>query len=162
NLISTNDTAAITSSDANAVLPTNAALSAGTKSFSVTLKTAGTATVTARDPTHSAKGINTSSAITVSAGACAKLQLLVPGEIAAPGTVNGKTGAPTPQTAGTAFNVTVNAVDVNWNLITNVTHTVAITSSDANAASPANAALAAGTKSFSVTLKTAGSATVTA
>src|SRR5207249_1168662 len=94
NLINTNDTAAITSSDANAVLPSNAALSSGTKSFSVTLKTAGTATVTASNATHSAIGINTSSAITVSAGGFAKLQLLVPGETATPGTASGKTGTP--------------------------------------------------------------------
>jgi len=48
-------------------------------------------------------------AITVNVGVFAKLQVLVPGESAAPGTVNGKTGTPTAQTAGTAFTVTVNA-----------------------------------------------------
>src|SRR5256886_7434461 len=46
-----------------------------------------------------------------------KLQLLVPGETAAPGTGSGKTGTPTAQTAGTAFTVTVNAVDANWYLV---------------------------------------------
>src|SRR6266704_440780 len=86
-----------------------------------------------------------------------KLQLLVPGETAVPGSPAGKTGTPTAQTAGTAFNVMVNAVDANWNLI-NTNDTVAITSSDVNASLPANAALVNGTRSFSVTLKTAGSA----
>src|SRR6185503_14177411 len=87
--------------------------------------------------------------------------VLLPGETAAPGTPTGKTGSPTPQVAGTAFTITVNAVDANWNVvITN--DTVAITSSDANAVLPADAALVSGTKTFSVTLKTAGSATVTA
>ncbi len=57
--------------------------------------------------------------------------------------------------------MTVNAVDAYWNLVSN-TDSVAITSSDSNAALPANAALVAGTKSFTVTLKTNGSKTVTA
>src|SRR6185369_9702816 len=156
------DTASITSSDANATLPANAALVAGTQTFSVTLKTAGSATVTATDASDGGKTANTSPSITVSAGAFSKLQLLVPGETAAPGTANGKTGTPNAQTAGTAFNVTVNAVDANWNLINTVTDTAAITSSDANATLPSSAALVAGTKIFSVTLKTAGSATLTA
>ena len=55
------------------------------------------------------------------------------------------------------MSVTVNAVDANWNLVTSATPMVAITSSDANATLPANAALVAGTRTFSVTLKTAGS-----
>src|SRR5207248_4752091 len=99
--------------------------------------------------------------ITVNVGAFTKLQILAPGETASPGSATGKTGAPTAQTAGAAFNVTVNAVDANWNLVTNITDTAGITSSDANAILPANAALSAGTQSFSVTFKTAGSQTVT-
>src|SRR5207247_9364463 len=83
------------------------------------------------------------------------------GETAAPGTASGKSGTPAEQTAGTAFAVTVNAVDANWNLV-NTNDTVAITSSDANAALPSNAPLVNGSRSFNVTLKTAGSATVTA
>src|SRR5207249_880249 len=89
-----------------------------------------------------------------------KLQLLAPGEAAAPGTSSGKTGTPSAQTAGTAFSVTVRSVDANWNLIS-TNDTVAITSSDVNAALPSNAALSSGSGTFSVTLKTAGSATVT-
>jgi hypothetical protein len=54
-------------------------------------------------------------------------------------------------------------VDANWNLVSS-THTIAITASDASAVLPANAALVAGTKTFSVTLTTASSTgwTVTA
>src|SRR5207248_1758303 len=111
NLVNTNDTVGITSSDSNATLPGNAALSAGTQTFSVTLRTAGTATITATDVTDGTKTASTSPSITVNAGAFVKLQLLVPGETAAPGTAAGKTGTPTAQTAGAAFNVTVNAVD---------------------------------------------------
>ncbi|HXJ76162.1 MAG TPA: hypothetical protein VNM37_25115, partial [Candidatus Dormibacteraeota bacterium] len=59
----------------------------------------------------------TSSNIVVSAAAFAKLQLLAPGETAAPGSASGKTGTPSARTAGTGFNVTVNAVDAFWNLV---------------------------------------------
>src|SRR5205814_2131821 len=103
----------------------------------------------------------TSGSTVVSPAAFAKLQLLVPGEIAAPGTATGKTGTPTAQSAGTAFNVTVNAVDANWNLISS-THTVGITTTDANDTHPANTALTAGTKTFAVTFKSAGTWTITA
>ena len=85
----------------------------------------------------------------------------MPGETAAPGTATGKTGTPGSHAAGSAFSVTVNAVDANWNPVSS-TDTVAITSSDGQANLPANAALVAGTKTFSVTLKTTGSRTVTA
>src|SRR6266566_4579369 len=91
-----------------------------------------------------------------------KLLVLAPGETFAPGTATGKTGTPTPQTAGTAFSVTINAVNASENLVTNVTDTVAITASDTNAILPVNTALVNGTKTLSVTLKSAGSATVTA
>ena len=162
NVVNTNDTVAITSSDTNATLPANAALSGGTRTLSLTNNTAGSWTVTASDTTHTGVTANTSPSITVTAGAFAKLQLLMPGETAAAGTTTGKTGTPSAETAGTAFNVTVNAVDANWNVVSTVTDTVDITSTDANAALPADAALVAGTKTFSVTFKTVGSATVTA
>ena len=97
---------------------------------------------------------SSSASITVVAGAFSKLQTLLPGETAAPGTATGKTGTPTAQTAGTAFNVRSTPVDANWNPVSS-TDTVGITSSDTNAGLPANAALVAGTKTFSVTPKTA-------
>src|SRR5213078_2311756 len=133
--------------------PANAALVAGTQIFSVTLKTAGSSTVTASDVTDGTKTANTSPSITVNVGAFVKLQLLVPGETAAPGTATGKTGTPSAQAAGTAFNVTIRSVDAAWNLVSS-THTVGITSSDSNAILPANGALSAGTRTASVTLKT--------
>lgn len=91
-----------------------------------------------------------------------KLQVLMPGETAAPGTPSGKTGTPTAQAVGIAFNVTVNAVDDNWNLVNYVTDIVSITSSDSSAALPTDAALVGGTQTFSVIFGTAGSQTVTA
>ncbi len=162
NPVTSTDTIAITSSDANATLPSNAALVAGTQTFSITPKTAGTATFTATDSTNGAKSPNTSPSTTINAGTFTKLQILMPGETAAPGTATGKTGTPSNRTAGSSFSVTVNAVDANWNVVNTITDTAGITSTDANATLPANAALVAGTKTFTVTAKTAGSATFTA
>jgi hypothetical protein len=94
-----------------------------------------------------------------------QLQVLWPGETAAPGTATGKTGTPTP--VGIAANAgtvtfTVNAVDSHWNLIPGSSDNVAITSSDSKATLPANATLSGGTGQFSITFATAGNQTVTA
>jgi uncharacterized repeat protein (TIGR01451 family) len=102
-----------------------------------------------------------SSVFTVSPAPFAKMQLLVPGETPAPGTTSGKTGTPSAQVTDAPFNVTVNAVDTNWNVISTVTDIVGITSSDANATLPANAALAGGTSTLPFTFYTAGSQTIT-
>jgi hypothetical protein len=90
-----------------------------------------------------------------------KLQLLMPGETNAPGTASGKIGTPTPQIVGTQFSVTVNAVDNSWHMV-NAADTIHITSTDSSATLPADAALANGTGSFSVTFNAAGSFTVKA
>src|SRR5207249_8684434 len=103
----------------------------------------------------------TSDNVVVSPATFTKLQLLVPSETAAPATPSGKSGSPTARTAGSPFNVTVNAVDDFWNVV-NTNDTVAIASSDSNATLGTPASLLAGTQTFSVTLKTAGSATVSA
>src|SRR4030095_12229648 len=58
--------------------------------------------------------------VVVGSGPFSKLQLLVPGEIAAPGTASGKTGTPSAQTVANSLTVTVNAVDAQWNLINTV------------------------------------------
>src|SRR5207245_5643831 len=120
---------------------------AGTKSLSVTFKTAGSQTVTASDITNPSIQSSTTASIQVNVAALAKLQLLVPGETAAPGSAAGKTGTPSTETAGAPFNVTVNAVDANWNVVS-TNDTVAISTTDTNAVLPANAALVAGTRTF--------------
>ena len=91
-----------------------------------------------------------------------KLQVLMPGETAAPGTVSGKSGTPIPQTAGVEFEVVVNAVDDTWNLTPIGRDVVNLTSTDEFAALPADAALVNGTRTFTVMLNTPGSWTVTA
>ena len=156
------DVVAITSTDANAGLPADAALVAGTQTFACTLNIAGSWTITASDTTDPGKTPDTSPAVTVDAGSFTKLQILAPGETAVPGTPAGKTGSPSAQTVGNPFHATVNAVDDNWNLVSTVTDVVSITSTDANAGLPSDGALVAGTQTFACTLNTAGSWTVTA
>ena len=91
-----------------------------------------------------------------------KLQVLMPGETGAPNTPTGKTGTPTAQAVGVSFNVTVNAVDSVWNVVTSASDTINITSTDSSAVLPPDAALYNGTATFSVTFSTAGTFTVTA
>jgi len=99
-----------------------------------------------------------SAGFAVDAGPAARLQVLLPGETAAPGTLSGKTGAPAAQTIGAAIlnNVRVNAVDANWNMVAGATPDVAIASSDAaatiaddNGAAAGNLTLAGGTGALS-------------
>ncbi|MHA8056751.1 beta strand repeat-containing protein, partial [Aquirufa nivalisilvae] len=154
-------TVVITTSDPNDTHPSSAALSAGTGTFTVSFRTAGNQTVTATDQAATLTA-NTGSTTLVTAGTVNKLQVIMPGETAAPGTTTGKTGTPTAQTAGSSFNFTVNAVDAYWNLVSSATPTAVITSSDGQATLPSSAALASGTKQFALTFKTAGNQTVTA
>jgi len=74
-------------------------------------------------------------------------------------------GFASPSTAGTAGNVTVTAKDAYGNTATGYLGTVSFGSSDSQAALPANYAFVAadaGVHSFSATLKTAGSRSLTA
>src|SRR5207244_3410991 len=123
----TSDTSNVTISSANTAFTGSTltvAAASGVATFSVIQPTtAGTLrTLTAADGALTGA---TSGTFTVNAGAFTKLQILAPGETAAPGSATGKTGTPTAQTAGTAFNVTVNAVDANWNLVSSI-HNVSI------------------------------------
>lgn len=91
-----------------------------------------------------------------------KLQVLMPGETAAPGTATGKTGTPTPQQVAVPFNITVNAVDANWFPVQGVNNTVSISSTDPYAYLPVNAPLVNGTATFQVVFGSEGTWTVTA
>ena len=91
---------------------------------------------------------NNSATVTTTVGGAAATHFSVTG----PGTA----------TAGTAFNVTVSALDATNTVVTGYTGTVHFTSSDTQAVLPANSTLTNGTGTFSVTLKTAGAQTITA
>ena len=132
------------SSDAQAVLPKDSALSNGTGTFSVTLRTAGTQSVTATD---SAKSSVTGSSNSIS--------VVVPAS-------HFSFAVPSNATTGIAFNITVTALDATNNAVTSYSGTVHFSSSDGQAVLPANSTLTNGTGTFSATLKTAGGQTITA
>ena len=157
-------TVAITSSDANATLPANAALVAGTRTFRVTLKTAGLPHGHRDRCRRRAHRRAPAPPVTVSAGPATKLQVLLPGETAAPGQRRpARPARPTRRHRGCLGQRRRSTRSTPTGTSSHrATPTVAITSSDANATLPANAALVAGTRTFSVTLKTAGTRTVTA
>jgi hypothetical protein len=90
------------------------------------------------------------------------LQVLMPGETNAPGTTTGKIGTPIPQTVGNAFNVTVNALDFNGNILTGCSDPVNITSSDPAASGLGGQVLTSGSVIVSFAFGTAGAQTITA
>jgi len=119
---------------------------------SCTSNVAGTEMVTGTY-TNGSQGAAT---LTVTAGSFTHLQLLVPGETAAPGTATGKTGTPNVEYVNGPFNVTVNAVDQFFNVVSGVSDTVHFASNDTdpNTKLPSDTALVNGIGSFSVTLET--------
>jgi hypothetical protein len=141
-----------TSSDNQAVLPADYTFVAGdngTHSFSATLKTAGSQSITATDKANSTvKG--TQSGITVTPLAAATLAVA---------------SFPSPVTAGVASMFTVTAKDQYGNTAPSYVGSITFTSSDGQAGLPADYTFVAsddGVHTFSATLKTAGSQSITA
>jgi hypothetical protein len=137
------------SSDGQAVLPadyTFTAADAGVHTFSAILKTAGSQSLTVADG-----GVTGSeTGITVNPAAASTMTVA---------------GFPSPTTAGVAGNVTVTLKDPYGNIASGYTGTVHFTSSDGKALLPANytfTAADAGVHTFSATLKTAGTQSLTA
>jgi streptogramin lyase len=146
------DTVHFTSSDGQAVLPADYPFTSadkGTHSFTVTLKTAGSRTVTVADTVNSA--ITSSVSVLVSGVAATQFGVMVPAAT----------------TAGTAFDVTVTAQDPYGNTDPTYRGSVQVGSDDQQAVLPGPYAFGAadnGIHTFSgaVTLRTAGTRTVTA
>jgi hypothetical protein len=133
------------STDGQAVLPANSTLTNGTGTFSATLRTAGSQTISATD-TVTASITGTSSSIDVSSGPATHFSISAP---------------PTTQ-SGTAFDVTVTALDAANNVAKSYTGTVHFSSTDAQAVLPGSATLTDGTGTFSAILRTSGSQTISA
>jgi hypothetical protein len=94
-----------------------------------------------------------------------KLQILLPGETAAPNTPSGKTGTPLAQSANVPFDVIVNSVDANWNVVSGSTDAIAFTSTSGDfyvVSDPTQPSLSGGTVTASVMFISGGSATITA
>ncbi|HTB84178.1 MAG TPA: Ig-like domain repeat protein [Candidatus Sulfotelmatobacter sp.] len=164
NVASSSDTVNLAAgNDANAVLPANTALSGGTATLSVTNMLAGSGrTLTASDVSNGGITPATSAGYVVVPGAAAQLVLLAPGESPTFGSSPGKTGSPSAQHSTIGYTVTADALDAGYNLVTNCSDTVHISSSAGGDTLPANAALAGGTKTFAVTNNTVGTTTLTA
>ncbi len=134
-----------TSSDSTATLPADATLTNGTGTFSATLKKAGSDSITATDTT-TASITGTEANIAVTPAAAAILNV---------------TG-PATSVSGAAEIYMIAAADAYGNAATGDNNTVNLTTSDSAAQIPASVTLANGTASFSATLKTNGTQTVTA
>jgi ELWxxDGT repeat protein len=141
-----------TSTDPQAVLPgdyTFTAADQGAHTFTATLRTAGSQSVTVRD-TIIPGGDGTQTGITVNPATASRFTVA---------------GFPSPVTAGAAGGFTVTAWDAYGNRATGYAGTVHFTSSDAQAVLPADytfTAADAGAHTFTATLKTAGTQWLTA
>ncbi len=142
---------AFTSSDVQAGLPASFTFTPtddGTATFTVTLKTAGSQSITATDTAASAV-TGTLSGIIVSPAAASKFVL---------------SGLPSNSTAGTSQTVTVTAEDPFGNVATGYRGTVGFTSSDTQAILPASYSFTGsdhGVHLFPITFETAGSQSLT-
>ncbi len=120
---------------------------AGTHTFSATLVTVGSQSVSVTDKANSA--LTAAGSVSVNAVTASQFQVTAPG-----GT-----------TAGTPIQITVTATDANGNTATGYSGTVDLSSTDPNLVRPNDYTFQAsdkGVHTFSVTLNTAGSQTVTA
>ena len=134
-----------TSTDSQAVFSVNpTSLTNGMGTFSVTMKTAGSQTITATD-TATASIVGISSSITVTGPA-----------------THFSIKAPTAATVGAAFNFMVTAQDASNNTATSYSGTVHFMSTDPQGVLPANSTLTRGMGTFSATLNTLGGQTITA
>jgi hypothetical protein len=144
-------TVSFSSSDAQAGLPLNYTFNntdSAVHTFNVTLKTAGTQSIAVRDTVNAALTAS-ASGISVTASATAGSFVV--------------TGFPA-TTAGVAQSFTVTVKDAFGNLTTGYTGTVTFSSSDVQAGLPASytfAAADAGMHTFTATLKTAGTQSIT-
>ena len=96
-----------------------------------------------------------------------KLQILLPGETAAPNTDTGKTGTASVPLAGNQFDVIVNGVDPDWNVVNVNGDVIDLTSTDGSffvVNTPTDLPLANGTATFQVMFLSSneGGATITA
>lgn len=136
---------ALSSSDANAVVPQPSALANGTGSFSVVLTQSGTQSITATSVGNSSL-TGRQSGIQVAPGSLAQL---IPN------------GLPSTPQAGSASSFTVQGADQYKNPVSTYVGTVHLTSTDSAATLSNDTAASNGAVSLSATLRTAGNQTLT-
>jgi hypothetical protein len=155
----------VTSYGDGRISPATVTLSGGTWSGSVTMYRADQTSINrgnvnvvaylAADPSIN----GTSDPFTVHPGPFNRLQVIAPGQDPLPGSVAGLLGSPASQTAAVAFSVDVYATDAYWNPLSSGDN-VRITSSDPGS-TPVTGALSNGFRSFTFTLNTVGTQTLT-
>jgi hypothetical protein len=118
----------------------------GTASFTASLLTAGTQSITVADTVTPARSMGTESGIQVDPAALSQFII---------------GGLPSTTQAGTAQSFTVTAKDAYGNVATNYSGTVSFSSDDPNAVLPAYSTLTNGVGAFSATLVTAGTRHIT-
>ncbi|MCY2990686.1 MAG: hypothetical protein NTY19_22830, partial [Planctomycetota bacterium] len=137
-------TVSMTSSDANATLPTSVTFAQGRASFEVTFATAGSQTLTVTD-SNEATLTGQATTNVVAPAAATQLAVHLPQDV------------PT----GVAVTVQLVALDAQRHLVSSYAGTVNVSSSDATATLPASVTFQQGRASFVVTFATAGSQTLT-
>jgi hypothetical protein len=139
-----NGTVAFTSSDPGFVNLGPVMLTNGVGGQSGVLKTAGTDSITATDTSN--PSITGTGFFTIQPGAVAFLGM----------------SAPSSAYVGSPINYTFTAYDLYGNVATSYGGTVVFTSTDPNAVLPGSTAISNGTGTFSATMETVGSQTITA
>ncbi|MEQ1919356.1 MAG: hypothetical protein ABL955_09165, partial [Elusimicrobiota bacterium] len=145
---SATETVTLTTDDPATVAPAPLALVQGATSFTFTPMGAEPSPRTT-NLTATANFAAGAAALTVVPNALARLQIIMTGEAAAPGTPTGKTGGAFAHVKGVPFAATVRAVDSFWNILSTVTDTTALSISAASATLPAPQALIGGQSVFS-------------
>ncbi len=112
----------------------------------------------AASPPHA----GSSNQFVVNPGAFAKLQVIVPGLTATPGVAPGYSGVSEAQNGGVPFAITVNAVDANWNIVSTVNDSFAVSSTDVLASIPPSTIFLNGSRYLSITLNSQGAQTISA
>ena len=141
-------TVTLASDDPNAVLGSSQPLSASMATLQFTPRTAEPSPRVTVVSAATAFGLGYSTISVIPAG-LARLQVILPGQAAWPGSVTGKAGSPFARVKGVPFSATVRAVDPYGNEVSTITDTVALGALTSSATLPAPRALAAGQFAFS-------------
>jgi hypothetical protein len=151
------DAVLVANTGAGSIVPEFVTFTAGVWTGPMVFKGAGGAVSFSAADFSAPPHIGASNSFTVNPGPFSGLQVLLPGQSPRGGTADGKEGNPTAQQAGTAFTLTVRAVDDFWNLVSGIADSIALGSSDAFAGMPARTRLTGGQALIPATLYRTGS-----
>jgi hypothetical protein len=159
NRVEVNDLVKLESGDSEANTPIIGPLAAGHRVFDVNMRSPGSWFLAVSDLDQDEIGSMVSQEVPVF---YSHLQVLLPGESPAPGTVSGKTGQPVPQVAGIPFPVKVRACNAAFEPVPTDHVVVRLTSTDHTATLPWAAPMQNGELIAEMTFNSSGDFTVTA